>query len=364
MPRVAFLLGITSSNGGIERTTSILANNLTDRGLAKVFAIGFQPRTNEQVYKWKEQVSFFDLLTKKESMKTGIFKAIPRLRKILNKNDIDVLVVCGHRFCALGGLATLVSKTKMIYWSHSSFYGEVVAFKKINEHFGALRANAVVSLTKTDEINYRKKTVAKKVVQIYNPIDNKLLLENIPYNPNTKRIISVGRLDNPKNFESHLLEVAKIVLAKNTEYTWHIYGKGSLEEVIRENISKLGLEGKVILEGNVNNLYEHYSNYSIMVMTSSYEGFPMTLLEGMAKKLPLVSFDIQTGPNEIIQDNQNGFLIPPFDITLMAQKLEELIHNQDLRIMFSKAHETKIKEFKFDTIITQWVALIKELVRD
>ena len=50
-----------------------------------------------------------------------------------------------------------------------------------------------------------------------------------------------------------------------------------------------------------------------MVMTSSYEGFPMTLLEGMKMALPLVSFDVPTGPNEIIKDGINGFLIPPFN---------------------------------------------------
>tara|TARA_R110001583_G_scaffold87032_1_gene227026 strand:+ start:1301 stop:2407 length:1107 start_codon:yes stop_codon:yes gene_type:complete len=361
IPRIAFLLGSTSSNGGIERVTSIIADKLTEKELAKVYAIGYQPRKNEQVYKWNERVTFYDLLTNWESMKTGIFKAIPRLRKFLNHNNIDVLVVCGHRFCSLGGLSSLGIPTRMIYWSHSSFNGEVVAFKKMNEHFGAIRSDVVLSLTKADEHNYRKKTAAKKVVQIYNPIDEKLLLNETPYNPNTKKIISVGRLDDPKNFESYLLEVAKIVLMKNPEYTWHIYGKGSLESKIRENIQKLGLEGKVILEGNVNNLYELYSNFSIMVMTSSYEGFPMTLLEGMSKKLPLISFDIQTGPNEIIKDNKNGFLIPSFDTKLMAEKLEQLIHNEDLRIEFSETNKSLIKKFKLDTIISQWISLIEML---
>ena len=82
----------------------------------------------------------------------------------------------------------------------------------------------------------------------------------------------------------------------------------------------------------------------------------------LAKKLPLVSFDIQTGPNEIIENNVNGFLIPSFDLNLMAQKLEELINNQDMRIVFSKANKALIEEFKLDTIISQWFSLIKTLV--
>tara|TARA_R110000737_G_scaffold353145_2_gene402608 strand:- start:1524 stop:2645 length:1122 start_codon:yes stop_codon:yes gene_type:complete len=362
LPKIAFLLGNTSTNGGIERVTSILSDELTEKGFAKIYAIGFQPKECEPVYEWNKKITIFDLLVKRESMKTGIFKAIIRLRRYLKNNNIDILVACGHRYAPLAGLATVGTNTKMIYWSHSSFYGEIDTFKKFNEHFGSLISNVVVPLTKTDEQNYRNKTRAKKVIQIYNPIDEHLLNHNIPYNPNTKRIISVGRLDHPKNFESHLLEVAKIVLTNNPEYTWHIYGKGGLESIIKSNIEKEGLTGRVILEGNVNNLYNLYSGYSLMVMTSSYEGFPMTLIEGMAKKLPLVSFDVQTGPNEIIQDNLNGFLIPPFNLNLMAQRIDELIHDQDMRIKFSEANKTLIENYKIDVIIDQWATLIKSLV--
>lgn len=361
IPRIGFLLGSTSSNGGIERVASIIANNFTLNQIGVIHAIGFQPRGNEQVYKWDDNVSFYDLLSKSESMKTGIFKAIPRLREYLRKKQIDILVVCGHRFCALGGLATLGISTKMIYWSHSSYYGEKVAFKTMNEQFGALLSNAVISLTKADEKNYIEKTMAKKVVQIYNPIDEKLLLNDTVYNANSRKIISVGRLDHPKNFESHLLNVAKIVLTNNPEYIWHIYGKGSLEDEINQNIHKLGLTGRVILKGNVNDLYDLYSNYSLMVMTSSYEGFPMTLIEGMSKKLPLVSFDIQTGPNEIIMHGVSGFLIPDFDINKMSESIESLIHNQNKRINFSKAAASQIDKFRIEVIINKWKELIDNI---
>ena len=59
------------------------------------------------------------------------------------------------------------------------------------------------------------------------------------------------------------------------------------------------------LMGQVSDLYARYREYSMMVMTSRYEGFPMSLLEGMGNGLPLVSFDINTGPDEIIRDGEN-----------------------------------------------------------
>ena len=60
-------------------------------------------------------------------------------------------------------------------------------------------------------------------------------------------------------------------------------------------------------------------------MTSRYEGFPMVLIEAAAKGLPMVSFDISTGPNEIIVDNENGFLVSKYDVESMLAKLEILM---------------------------------------
>ncbi|MBD0778834.1 glycosyltransferase [Maribacter sp. ANRC-HE7] len=362
LPNIAFLLGSTCSHGGIERVTSLLASTFAEKAIAEIHAVAFQPRDREQVYEWSEKVTFFELMKERKSMKSGIFKAVPKLRKYLKNNSIDILIVCGHLCCPLGGFSVLGTNTKMIYWSHSSYYGEVNHFKRINEHIGAICSKVVISLTKADKLNYRKKTLAKKVTQIYNPIDENLFLKSSPYNPNTNKIISVGRLDHPKNFESYLLEVAQMVLSKNPEYTWHIYGKGSLHDLIKENIDKLGLTGKVILEGNVTDLYEQYSKYSLMVMTSSYEGFPMSLLEGMVNKLPLVSFDIQTGPNEIIQNDKSGFLIVPYDRPNMAKKIQELIDCQDLRINFSRASEILINQYKMDTVLKKWTKLLNNLI--
>lgn len=365
LPKIGFLLGSTSSHGGIERVTSILTDQLIEKELAHIFAISYLPRISEdQVYKWNEKVSFYELLVKSESMKTGIFKALPKLRNYIIKNKIDVLVACGHAFGPLAGLATFNTKIRMAYWSHSSLFGEEVRpFKKFNEHLSSFLANTVISLTKTDEENYRNRTLAKKVFHIYNPLDEKLFINPSIYNPNTKKIISVGRLNEQKKFHTHLIEVAKIVLRNNPDYTWHIYGKGELENIIKANINEMGLAKRLILEGNVANLYELYSNHSLMVMTSAFEGFPMSLLEGMAKKLPLISFDIQTGPNEIIQDNVNGFLIKPFDCSAMANKIQELINNQEMRVAFSKANETMISPFKMEHVLKQWTSLIDNLTK-
>ncbi|WP_169336928.1 glycosyltransferase [Eudoraea adriatica] len=338
-----------------------MADQFIGKNLAKVSVIGFHPKTEDNGFNWNKNVGLYDLLDKPESMKTGFFKAIPRLRKYLNEEHVDILIACGHLHAPLAGMACLGIDTKMIYWSHSSFHGEPSPFKRMSEILGGILSYTVVTLTKADVLNYKRKTFATKVVQIYNPLDQELFSIEKAYNPETKKIISVGRLADPKNFDTHLLEVASLVLKQNPDYTWHIYGKGHLEDSIRKNIAKFGLNGKVILEGNVNNLYQQYSKHSIMVMTSSYEGFPMSLMEGMAMSLPLVSFNVPTGPNEIIQDGINGFLIPPFDCNKMADRINELIQSTELRLSFSKKNLSILNNFKVEDTIVKWESLIAKI---
>ncbi|MDM9632798.1 glycosyltransferase [Robiginitalea aurantiaca] len=363
-PNIAFLLGSLSGKGGIERVTSIIGEGLSEKNVAKVHIISFQPFQPKKGYSWNDEISYFNLLSERKGMRQGIIEAALNLRKYLSKNKIDILIVCGHRFCLLGGLSVIGKQTKMIYWSHSSFYGEKNKYKWWNEQFGGFFSKCVVSLTKADVNNYKNKTLSNNVFQIYNPIDDKLLEDQSVYNPHTNKIISVGRLNEQKRFDTNLIEVAKIVLHKNPHLEWHIYGDGELRDVINNKIIENNLVKRVKLMGNVKGLYNLYNEYSLMVMTSGYEGFPMVLLEGMSKNLPLLSFDIPTGPNEIIQNNSNGFLIPAFNYSDMAEKIEYLMSSPDILISFSENNRQYLQPFRLSNIMGQWCQLLVKYIED
>lgn len=358
---IAFLLGRVSEKGGISRVTSILSNELfISKNYNKIHIVSYHPKEKSK-YGWSNKLHYHDLLSERLSMKKGFLKGTKNLIKVLKENDIDVLIVAGHNVGPLAVMSSWFSKTKIIYWSHSSYKASTNSrYRILNEKFTAIFSKCIVSLTKTDEKNYIKETFAQSVAQIYNPIDPVLELSNHKYEINSKAIISVGRLTNQKNFLL-LIEVAKIVLDKHKDYTWHIYGSGEEENEILEKISMNNLEGRIILKGQSNNLYNLYSNYSIMVMTSRYEGFPMTLIEGMACKLPLVSFDIPTGPNEIIRDSKNGFLIEPFNKIEMANSINKLIENPNMRLAFSNENENFTNEFKMQIIKEKWISLINSI---
>jgi glycosyltransferase involved in cell wall biosynthesis len=356
--KIMFLIGKKTNIGGIPRVVSLLSDNLLLTPNIEIHIVSYLDE-KETGYNWNKEIKFHSLISKRQSMKTGIFKATIRLRKILTSENIDILISCGSLFGPLGVLSTRLIKTRLIYWDHSNYFENTSHnFKIKSKNFTARYADSVVPLTKTDELNYRKYTSAKNIIQIYNPIDSKLENLKHDYDKESKLIISVGRLTAQKNFLG-LVEVAKKVFLELPDIKWHIYGSGHEKELIQEKIIEEGIENKLILKGQSDNLYKLYPSYVMMVMTSKYEGFPMTLLEGMANKLPLVSFDIPTGPDEIIFEKSNGYLIKPFNYDDMADKIIELIKNESNRVSFSNKNIELIEQFNMKSIIDQWINLFQ-----
>ena len=96
----------------------------------------------------------------------------------------------------------------------------------------------------------------------------------------------------------------------------------------------------------------------MLVLTSYREGLPLVLLEANAIGLPMVSFDVFTGPNEIIVDGENGFLVTPYDCEDMAKKISCLIEDKELRKRQAKNTEKYIDKFSYKRIIEQWKQVI------
>lgn len=356
---VCFLLGGFYS-GGIGRVVSILANRLVDEPNLIVHAVTLRPAEKTEIYSLDSDVKRSYLITKKGSVKKILFSASRELRKYIKENDIDVVVACGNVFYPIALLAK-VKKVKIICWEHSNVYNtNDNDGQTILRWLGAKLSNKIITLTECDKDGYRKKFNAKRIQRIYNPIDPQLYTESEEYNPKTKKIISVGRFCYQKHFEE-IPEIAKKLNDITQDWTWDIYGNGELFDDIHQKIEKYGLENKVFLKGQVGNLYSLYKNYSMIVMTSRYEGFPMTLLEGAANGLPMLSYDILTGPNEIIDNGVNGYLIDEGNSEEMAREIASLLLNKEKRLEFSKESQKTAKRFDVNSIATEWYKMFKEL---
>ena len=324
MLKIGFLLGNFQTNGGIGRVTSIIADELCKKDEIEITTISYFKTDAPVLYDISSSINQYVLFSAPVSMVKAILKysAIKKLRAIIEKENLDIIVGCGALFYPLVILAAKGTNAKTICWEHTDpATTHDYNFQGVARKLAVKSADKIVVLTKSAQKYYLETLKVKKdkLYQIYNPV-SKDAAKSKEYNGNSKKIISVGRLSYPKNF-SALIDIASNVLSQYPDWTWDIYGEGEERAELTAKIESKNLVGKVNLKGQVYDLYDRYGDYSFQVMTSRYEGFPMSLIEGAVNRLPLISYDITTGPNELIVDGVNGYLVEKENTNEMTKKI-------------------------------------------
>ena len=96
-------------------------------------------------------------------------------------------------------------------------------------------------------------------------------------------------------------------------------------------------------------------------MTSRNEGFGLVLLEAKKNHLPTIAFDVPYGPATIIENGISGYLVKPFDIHDMADKIDYLISNDLLRLKFAEQADKNLSTFNIDSFVRQCDDILCEL---
>ncbi len=146
-----------------------------------------------------------------------------------------------------------------------------------------------------------------------------------------KRLLAVGRLHAHKGFDLLLTAFASI---KSYFPDWDlvILGEGPDREKLEAQALQQGLSDRVSMPGRVGNVGQWYQSSDLYVLSSRVEGLSNTLLESMASGLPVVAFDCDTGPREIVRHGIDGALVRPVeDVDALAAHLSDLMAHPDKR---------------------------------
>ena len=175
-----------------------------------------------------------------------------------------------------------------------------------------------------------------------------------------KRIISIGRYAYEKGNDLLLQAWAKVE-KKCREWSLDIYGMGN-QAPYRQQMKELGVdESRCHLYGSLPNVKEEYLRSSIFALPSRFEGFGLVIIEAMSCGLPVVTFNCENGPRNILTDGENGYLIPPFDVDAYAEKLIRLILDETLRREIGANARKSSQRYAIDDIANQWKQLFEEL---
>ena len=179
----------------------------------------------------------------------------------------------------------------------------------------------------------------------------------------SRRVIAVGRYTHQKGFE-RLIEAWRLLSGRVQGWRLDIIGDGEERAALQGLIDAYGLEASVTLTRPTNDMPAVYNSASLVAMSSRYEGLPMILVEAQAYGLPIVSFDCKCGPADVVKDGVTGYLVPEGDIEALAQRLEVLMRDDELRKQMGTAAREASERYSVERVMARWVELFETVVKE
>ena len=374
----------TLSFGGAERVVSQLLNHLNEH-----YEIHLVLFSRVISYPIPENIKILDLQQNMNAGNISTLLKIPLLaRKVAaycKKNGIRVSVSFLNRPCYMNAFMKTLwgfkGKTIMCERSHQSsilnYIGggskmyKVITKKLISFSYNnadLVLANSIVS--KEDLLaNFG---VRKPIEVIYNPIDL-TSIDQVSGQPtahaleeNVFHFISTGNFRIEKNFP---LLVEAFSQLPDLPVKLILVGGGALENTLRQQVAKAGMNDKVIFTGFEKNPFSYIKKSDCFVLSSYTEGFPNVLLEALACGKPVISTDCKSGPREllapgtpVLQQVQKDYEIAAYgllaavnDATCLAKAMRKMYTDNSLRLDFSEKARLRAMDFDVYKIKNEFI---------
>lgn len=174
-------------------------------------------------------------------------------------------------------------------------------------------------------------------------------------------VTMIARYHPEKGIDEAIIAFGKVV-KKLPDARLEIYGYGEDESRLRRMIKELKLGKNVFLKGYTTKVGEVLGRSSLTLLTSHFEGLNVVSLESMFCKVPVVSYDVNYGMRDIIQDGKTGYLVPYGDRDALADRIIDLLNDpKKITKMGRDAHEFVLKNYSKLHVCRQWESLFQEL---
>ena len=381
--------------GGIERVTDVLAKGLIKRGYKVYYLCGKLPQSKQYLLNYDFPAQLYQL------PQFGLFENEDNILYYKNLQDeleIDVVVYQWGLGGWFNGLLP-ITQTKIVSVIHSVPDGEVRMFlNKLVEltvpPFEKIKKFIKIKLSSVIKAYWKRKaledaktyynelaqysdvivTLSRGDIDMLNRligITKKTKIINIP-NPNTfdqintisepkkKILLYVGRLEKTDKEPLRLLKIWNILHKKHPDWQLKIVGDGEERNAMKNYVESQKINN-VFFKGCKVDVSKYYREASFVCLTSNFEGWGMSLTEGMQYGCVPFTFGNYGAAYEIIDDGVNGCIIPAFDIKLYARRLSELMENKDKCMAMSKAAIEKVQLFSVEEIVDKWEEMLNSL---
>lgn len=375
--KIVYCIAGTYNSGGMERVLSNKVNYLARKGY-EIVIITTDQRAQTSFFTFDERISFYDLGVNYEENNGKTFwnkllhyplkqrKHKKRLTELLLRLKADIVV---SMFCNdLSFLWKIKDGSRKVLEVHFCRYRRLQLerkgiwkwadqFRNWQDAHWVRKYDQFVVLTEEDKHYW--KDVSHIAV-----IPNALSFSSTEPAPLThKKVIAVGRYDYQKGFD-YLIEAWKIVNNRFPDWSLDIIGRGEWQNRLQSQIDEYELGGSICLRPPTTSIKEEYRKAAMLVMSSRYEGFGMVLVEAQALGVPVISFACKCGPQDIITDGEDGFLIPEKDVRGMSDRILRLIEDEELRQSMGRVAMKNSQRFSETVVMEQWERLFVRVLNN
>ena len=354
-------------SGGAERVLSIMANHWAAK-LQKVTLITLEDGSKPAFYEIDSRIHQISLGVARVSQNwfAGILnnlRRIYKLRRAFNAAQADTVISFMTETNVITLVASIGSHIPVVVTEHTDPWTGPVAdiWSKLRLWLYP-RASRVVVLNERAR-EFFNTSLRAHVTVMPNPvvIETNKESEDIIHGVTKKHlIVAMGRLSKEKRFDL-LIRAYSHVAEKCPGWELMILGDGPERTGLEALRDELGLGNLVMLPGTIKHPHVVLKQSQLFVSSSELEGFPMALCEAMACGLPVIAAEYNSGVCDIVQDGQNGILVPPGDPVALAAAMMRLIKDpRERESLAANGVEIGIR-YSVDAVMEKWEQLLKEV---
>ena len=288
-------------------------------------------------------------------------ESIEKLAQFVNAEKFEWVIGTAFNYSLLTAMISEKVNCWTAGWMHSTFQGyyEVkgtayYGLKCLNRKY-LPKLNLCFVLNQNDKSIFDRNYEMDTVV-LHNPVR----VANVQQGKHKQReILFVGRLNKQVKGLDYLIEVMKYLKKEAVAFHLTVVGSGSDEEWLKQEVQANDCGTDVTFTGFQENVSPYYEQAAVLLSTSRWEGFGMTIVEAMSAGVPCISFD-NDGACEIINNDVDGILIPKYEVNEFAQAVKKLLKDDSTWNRLSRAAMERAKDFEVSSIAKQMYGYLAE----
>lgn len=276
-------------------------------------------------------------------VKSVLYDVFPAAKK-LKKENISIIHTHGYKPSVFGFLLAKISRTPIISTCHNWILPESGPLKmrlmiRLEKYFYRY-FNAVVAVSDPIKNILFKSNIPKNIISL---IPNGISIPSFKEHTDTNKfndkesplkIINVARLSTVKG-QTYLIDAIKILNDMNIPVQLSIVGDGPLTQELQDKVLNLSLQERVKFLGFRTDITELLKKSDVFTLSSIDEGMPMSLLEAVSLKIPVVATQVGNIP-ALILDQNSGLLAPVKSPEKLAEAFLFIYKNKDKADLFAK----------------------------